>query len=51
LHVLTSGRLTAAERARRFLDTERRIDAAANDAGPFVYAVHASRLERLYPRA
>jgi len=47
--VLTSGNLRAAEQARRFLDQEQRIEAACSDSGPFVYAVRADRIVRLFP--
>jgi hypothetical protein len=45
---LTSQSLAAEEMARRFLDN---LDAIAqachDDAGPFIYAVHSARIERL----
>jgi PIN domain-containing protein len=46
---LTSGNLRAAEQARRFIDNAERIDAACAEAGPFVYAVHANRIVRIFP--
>jgi len=47
--VLTSGNLRAAEQARRFLDHAQPIEAACSDSGPFVYAVRADRIVRLFP--
>lgn len=47
--VLTSGNLSAATQAQRFLDNEGSIDAACEEAGPFVYAVHADRIVRIFP--
>jgi hypothetical protein len=47
--VLTSGNLKASEQAVRFLDNIDRIAAAARSEGPCIYAVHARRLERLWP--
>lgn len=39
--------LTAEEMADRFLRNLERIEAVCADAGPFIYAVHDSRVERL----
>lgn len=47
--VLTRGNLRAAEQARRFIGNAERIQAACEARGPFVYAVHERRIERLYP--
>lgn len=47
--VLTRGNLRAADQARRFIGNAERIQAACEARGPFVYAVHERRLERLYP--
>ncbi len=46
---LTSGNLTAAEQAERFLRNGRRIEAACEDPGPFLYAVHATQIVRVFP--
>jgi hypothetical protein len=48
--VLTSGNLVAAEQADRFLKNISRIERAARTVGPFIYAVHSRRIERLWPR-
>jgi len=47
--VLTSGNLRADEQARCFLDQEQRIEAACSDSGPFVCAVRADRIVRVFP--
>lgn len=47
---LTSGNLTAAEQAQRFIRNGPRIDAACEQSGPFLYAVHADRIVRIFPR-
>jgi len=44
---LTRKDLTAAEMAARFLDRLPAIVSACREPGPFLYAVHASRIERL----
>ena len=44
---LTRKDLTAAEMAERFLDRLPAITAACAEPGPFLYAVHATRIERL----
>lgn len=45
---LTSQSLSSDEMARRFLDNLDAIaQACADDAGPFIYAVHSNRIERL----
>jgi hypothetical protein len=49
--VLTSGQLTSSQLADRFCINAARIDAAAEEAGPLVFAVHARRIERLFPRS
>lgn len=45
---LTSQSLSSDEMARRFIDNLDAIaQACADDRGPFIYAVHSSRIERL----
>lgn len=45
---LTSQSLSSDEMARRFLDNLAAIaQACADDVGPFIYAVHSNRIERL----
>ena len=46
---LTSGNLRAADQAHRFLGNEARITAACADPGPFIYAVYADRIDRIFP--
>ena len=48
--VLTSGNLKAADQAARFLSNIGRITEAARFDGPFIYAVHARRIKKLWPR-
>jgi uncharacterized protein with PIN domain len=48
--VLTGGSLTAAEQAARFERSRPRIEAACNACGPFVYAVQAERIVKIFPR-
>lgn len=47
--VITRGDLTSVETVRRFLASKSAIHEAVTVAGPFIYAVHADRLDRLYP--
>jgi hypothetical protein len=47
--VLTQGNFRGAEQAARFDRSRARIEEECAAPGPFVYAVHASRLELLYP--
>ena len=47
--VITRGDLTSAETADRFLASKDAIFEAATVIGPYIYAVHADRLDRLYP--
>ena len=47
--VLAAGNLSAAEQAARFTANARSITRACQEAGPFVYAVHADRIARLFP--
>jgi hypothetical protein len=44
---LSSQSLSAQDMVRRFLDNLGAITAACAEAGPFIYAVHANRIERL----
>ncbi len=46
---LTSGNLTAAGQAERFLGNGRRIETACMRPGPFLYAVHAKQIVRVFP--
>ncbi len=46
---LTSGNLTATEQAERFLRNGRRIEIACAQPGPFLYAVHATQIVRIFP--
>ena len=46
---LTGGNLKALDQAQRFIDNTARIQAACAEAGPFVYAVHADRIVRVFP--
>ncbi|MGI8921267.1 MAG: hypothetical protein ACR2HD_06275 [Solirubrobacteraceae bacterium] len=47
--VLTAGSLRAAEQAARFEHSRDRIEEACAARGPFVYAVHAQRIVRIFP--
>lgn len=47
--VLTSGNLTAVEQAQRLLDHAEPIETACSASGPFVYAVRADRIVRVFP--
>ncbi len=47
--VLTGGSLQAAEQAARFERSRARIERACDDAGPFVFAVYADRIARVFP--
>ncbi len=44
---LSAGSLPATGMAARFIDNLQAIAEACNDAGPFIYAVHQSRITRL----
>ncbi|MEO6125903.1 MAG: hypothetical protein ABIR32_19560 [Ilumatobacteraceae bacterium] len=45
---LTSQSLSSDEMGRRFLDNlDAMAQACANDSGPFIFAVHSNRIERL----
>lgn len=47
--VLTSGNLKAADQAARFMANIERIESAARIEGVCIYAVHAHRIEKLWP--
>ena len=47
--VLTKGSLRAVEQAARFESSRDAIMAACAGTGPFVYAVHADRIVRIFP--
>ncbi|MFG3441543.1 hypothetical protein ACGF0J_30230 [Nonomuraea sp. NPDC047897] len=47
--LLRRGDLTSAAYAERFVTNQQAVFAASNSPGPFIYAVHTDRLERLYP--
>jgi hypothetical protein len=47
--VLTRGGLRAAEQAARFEQNRHAILGACADDGPFVYAVQALRIVRMFP--
>jgi hypothetical protein len=47
--VLTRGSLRAADQAARFERSREPILAACMDSGPFIYAVHADRIVRIFP--
>jgi len=44
---LTRGNLTGLEMARRFLSNLPRIELVCQQSGPFIYAVHENRIEKL----
>jgi PIN like domain len=46
--VLTAGSLSAAEQAARFDRSRVRIEEACLEIGPFIYAVHANRVARIF---
>ncbi len=46
---LTSGNLTAAEQAERFVRNGLRIEIACAEPGPFLYAVHATQIVGIFP--
>lgn len=48
--VLTSGNLKAREQAARIDRNRQRIEEACVAVGPFLYAVHAGRIARIFPR-
>lgn len=48
--VVASGNLTAADQARRLIANAERIAAACAQDGPFLYAVHASHIVRIFPK-
>jgi hypothetical protein len=47
--VVTGGSLRAVEQAARFDRSRQRIEEACAAAGPFVYAVQADRIVRIFP--
>jgi PIN like domain len=47
--VVTRGDLPSAEMASRFLTVRQAIFEAAATPGPYIYAVQADRIDRLYP--
>lgn len=47
--VVASGNLTAADQSQRLIDNAERIFAACEEPGPFLYAVYATRIVRLFP--
>lgn len=48
--VLARGNLTGSEQATYFIDNLERIEVAAREDGPFVYAVSARQIRKLWPR-
>ncbi|MFE0149648.1 hypothetical protein ACFWY5_21040 [Nonomuraea sp. NPDC059007] len=48
--VITRGDLTSAAYAERLIANQAALFAASDTPGPFIYAVHTDRLERLHPR-
>ena len=48
--VLTRGGLRSAEQISRFEHNRDAIFAACSEPGPFLYAVHADRIVRVFPR-
>lgn len=48
--VITRGDLTSAQYAERFITNRDAILRTAATPGPFIFAVHADRLEPLYPK-
>jgi hypothetical protein len=49
LFALTSGNLTAGDQAERFVRNGPRIEIACREPGPFLYAVHATQIVRIFP--
>jgi hypothetical protein len=41
--------MAAVDQAQRFLENEVHIIAACAEPGPFIYAVYADRIERIFP--
>lgn len=48
--VLSGGNLSGMEQAQHFVRNMNRIRRACGHVGPFVYAVHARKIERLWPK-
>lgn len=46
---LTSARLRGVDQTRRFVDNRHRIMRQARKPGPYIYAVYAKRIVRLWP--
>lgn len=46
---LASGNLRAVDQAQSFLANGAEIVTACSDPGPFIYAVYADRIERIFP--
>lgn len=46
---IPSANLTAAEMAERLIHNQHRIIQHARKPGPYIYAVHSDRLERVFP--
>lgn len=46
---IASAKLTAAEMAQRLVQNRHRIIQHARKPGPYIYAVHAARLELVFP--
>jgi hypothetical protein len=49
--VLTAGSLTADEQAARFDRNRERIEQACDAPGPFICAVYAGRIRRIFPES
>ncbi|HEY3981258.1 MAG TPA: hypothetical protein VGM79_28640 [Streptosporangiaceae bacterium] len=47
--VITRGDLSSGEMASRFLTASQAILDAVGTPGPYIYAVHSDRIDRLYP--
>ena len=49
LFTLSSGNLTGADQARRFVSNMAAIERACRREGPFIYVVYESRIEKRWP--
>lgn len=47
--VVASGNLAAADQAQRLIDNIERMLVACGEPGPFLYAVYATRIVRIFP--